>query len=687
MHLDLVGDVARISPLSLSFLYSGNWIRSLGGLAYVLLVFTPGAWISFGFPLKGVSFWIRIGLAIVLSPVIVCAEFYALRLLGASFPHTAVVIVFLNLPAAYLIWRRRGNPTEGHRVDWLIGAVVVLVPLICMCSVLGNMEARIYSGASWLHADPVYMLVRGDLVPEAPILAGLRMSYPVWSGLVFETIHSYLTQSPPQSTYVWSNLFLLIAVCGLAAGVAKELGGGGLAQASVPIFLLIGTNPIGYLLEQLIPLHKVPQIWGDERYTPWVNKFMLFGPMTMGIAMTMAIIYLLIRPGSIQRDVFVVLGLLLCGIGLFYPLLFPSACGVFCARGLADITDADGWKLKARGSEVVALVGLLVLASALTYIEVRFMTSARHNSTGEVLFSTLPGAAKKLFAAFVSTALLLSGVAICFRNLWKDHRCAITTLLAGAAASYLLYAVFFIPFYENEYKFIFTAAMCLAVFPAIAIEQIWQQWPRGGAVAALILALLLPLGTYGHWVYRNWPAPWLGAHATSKSYPQTYDPPLNTDGHFLQLNTQDERFGICNAARNMTPDLSVLLVDNSAIYYPGLTNRSLYVSAENRSYPGVNLWSDALDIEVGGYGSQILAERRGILTEFFEPKDESERESALQTIRELKRPIAVMVDAAHPSLLNWLRSKKSAHELYGENGLSLWLIDLPEARPMTIPAA
>ena len=231
-----------------------------------------------------------------------------------------------------------------------------------MGSVLGSIDARIYSGASWLHADPVYMLVRGDLVPEAPTLAGVRMSYPVWSGLVFETIHSYFVQSPPQSTYVWSNLFLLIAVCGFAAGIAKELGGGRLAQLTAPMFLLIGTNPVGYLLEQVIPFHKVPQIWGDERYTPWVNKFMLFGPMTMGIAMTTAIIYFLVRPGPIQRDVFVVLGVLLCGIGLFYPLLFPSACGVFCARALADMTDADGWKWKVHGREVMALVGLLLLA-------------------------------------------------------------------------------------------------------------------------------------------------------------------------------------------------------------------------------------------------------------------------------------------------------------------------------------
>jgi hypothetical protein len=130
----------------------------------------------------------------------------------------------------------------------------------------------------------------------------------------------------------------------------------------------------------------------------------------------------------------------------------------------------------------------------------------------------------------------------------------------------------------------------------------------------------------------------------------------------------------------MTPPLSVLLVDNSAIYYPELTNRSLYVSAENRSYPGVNLWADTLDIEVGGYGSQILGERRLVLNEFFESRDTSLRESALRSVQELKRPIAVIVDSAHPDLLNWLMANKAARDLYKQNGLSLWLIDGTETR-------
>jgi hypothetical protein len=248
-------------------------------------------------------------------------------------------------------------------------------------------------------------------------------------------------------------------------------------------------------------------------------------------------------------------------------------------------------------------------------------------------------------------------------------------LLAGAAASYLLYAAFFIPYYENEYKFVFAAAMCLFVFPAIAVERIWQRWPQAIAFPALVLAGLLVFGTYAYWTYRNWPAPWLGAHATSRSYPQTYDPPLNASGFYLQLDSQDGRFGICNAVRTLTPTLSVLLVDNNAIYYPGLTNRTLYVSAENRSYPGVNQWTDGLETNVRGFGPQILADRRAILTEFFEVKDSSRREMALGAVQALNRPVAVIVDPANGDLLNWLQADKAASELYAQNGLSLWLID------------
>jgi spore maturation protein SpmA len=70
--------------------------------------------------------------------------------------------------------------------------------------------------------------------------------------LAFEALHSYLKNSSPMSNYIWSDLFWLNAVCGFAAGSAEELGGGRVAQATSAIFIMVGTNPVGYVLMQLV---------------------------------------------------------------------------------------------------------------------------------------------------------------------------------------------------------------------------------------------------------------------------------------------------------------------------------------------------------------------------------------------------------------------------------------------------
>jgi hypothetical protein len=41
----------------------------------------------------------------------------------------------------------------------------------------------------------------------------------------------------------------------------------------------------------------------------------------------------------------------------------------------------------------------------------------------------------------------------------------------------------------------------------------------------------------------------------------------------------------------------------------------------------------------------------------------------------LKRPVAVIAEARHAGLEEWLEHRKSATRLYAENGLSLWLIE------------
>jgi hypothetical protein len=652
-----------------------------GVLGYLLLVFTPGAWIMFGLSMDEIPFWARLLISAMLSPLIVCAEFYTLRLIGIPFGPVAIILVFLNLPALYLIWRRRANIGALNRSGWLIGALAVVISIICMIPVLVHMDARIHSPHGWLHADAVYMFARGALVLEDPTLAGVRLSFPVWTALVFQAVHSFLVNSPPVSCYVWNNLLALIAVFGFAVGITREMGGGSLAQVSSGIWLLIGANPVGYILMQIAPWGMSHELWGDMRYTPWVSKFLDFGPMPLALGMLSAMIYLLICPRALTRRFLVVICLLLSGIGLLYPLLLPPACALIGAKGVALATNRPNWRRNIPYRDWLALAGLAFVAVVATYAELKFLTSDRHvAAANSVMLSGLLGAARKGFESLIATSLFVAGLAFIFRNSRKHKRSGTALLLCGALASYILYVVFNIPYYENEYKFIFAVVMCLAVFPAIAVERIWREWFRARSVPVLVAIAALVLGTYGYWTYVYWPAPW-APRAQGILKEPSYGPPINAGDFYIQLGQTEEWSGICNAVRRLTPADSILIVNNGRYYYPTLTARSLYVSAENRVYPGVNHHTDDLDAGLRGYGRPILERRRAILSALFDAKDPIRREQALSVLLALKRPIAIIAEPQHSDLLDWLRHMETASQLYVENGLTLWLVDSHRLMP------
>jgi hypothetical protein len=662
---------AQRVPLLLAHI-TGDLTTLFGVLGYLLLVFTPGAWITFGLALDRIPFSARLLTGAMLSPLVVCAEFYLIRLMGIPFGSTAVILVILNLPALYLIWKRRGKIGSLSRSDWLMGTIVVAISVACMFSLLITRDARIYSAHAWIYADPAYLFARGQLILEDPTLAGIKLTYPVWSGLVFQAVSSFLVNSPPITCYVWTNLLWLIVNYGLVMAITREMGGGKLAQFSSGIWLFIGTNPVGYVLMQLAPAGMSHQLWGDARYTPWVSKFQLFSTMELGLGMLFAMIYLLVRSGPLTKQLLATIGLLLCGIGLFYPLLFPAACGVIGAKGIALLPEKRNQQRSLPYKEWLALACVLFIGVLTTYGQLRLLTSDKPITTSLVQLSTINSAARKVFESLVATSLLLAGVAVTFRRCWNSRRNATIFLLAGALANYVLHAAFHILFYDNEYKFIFAAAMCLAVFPALAIEHAWREWPRAKAVPVLAAIGFLLFGTYGHWAYVNWPYMGLKPGHQSKPYATTVD----TSTFYVQLDKREAWFGVCNAVRRLTPANAILLLKQDAFYYPGFTARSLYVAPVGESaYPGVNLDADELDAYMRGNGRQILQMRRATLTEFFDTRDSMQREQALNTILSLNRPVAVIAEPRHSDLLEWLKQKKTAVELYASNGLSLWLID------------
>jgi hypothetical protein len=493
----------------------------------------------------------------------------------------------------------------------------------------------------------------------------------VWGALAFQAVQSFLVNSPPVSCFVWNNLISLIAVCGFAAGITKAMGGHKLAQVSSAIFLLIGANPVGYILMQLVPAGASQGLWGDMRYTPWVSKFLDFGPMPMALGMLSAMIYLLVRSGAFTKQLLLIVGVLLVGIGLLYPLLLPSSCALVGVKALTLLLE-QRIPRSILYKQLFALAGLILIAVLLTYGEVRFVTSDRQLTTSQILLSTMSSAARKTFKSLIATCLFVGGIAFTFRRCWKDKRPATALLLGTALLCYVSYAVFDIPYYENEYKFIFAVVMCLAVFPAIAVERIWREWHWAKSTPVLAATAVLLLATYGHLTWHYWLSPWSDPNVQSDLH--KYDPPLKATEFYLQLDQREKWSGICTAVRRLTPSDSVLIVNNGSFYFPILTARSMYVSAENRNYPGVNHKADLLDAGLRGYGRQILQRRRATLSEFFNAANNDQRDHALDMFLALKRPLAVIAEPQHLGLIEWLRGKGTAVELYSENGLNLWLI-------------
>ena len=625
-------------------------------IACLILVFAPGAWITCGFTLTGLPLWARLFTGATLSPLVVCAEFYVVRLLGLPFDAAALALVFLNLPALWLAWKRREKALP--RAVWAAAAATVLIPSACMVEYFLYDDARMFSPHAFLYSDPVYMLERGDLVLEDPTFAGVRLGYPVWSALVSEAVTSGLLKSAPFLNYVWSNLLWLILVFGLAAGTAKELGGGRLAQISAGIFLLVGSNPVGYFLALWTPAQwRHLRLWGDPRYTPWVSKFYLYSTMPIGLGMLMALIYLLVRRGPLTRQMLVLICLLTSGIGLLYPLLLPPAFGVIAAKALAVAVERRpvNWRV------VAGLAGVIVVAAVAAWAEVHLLSGQRHSATPAVELSTLGGGIRKILAGFVATSVFLAGIALVLRRCWTEDRAATLTLAGGALASFGLHAAFAIPYWDNEYKFIFAAAMFLAAFPALAVERIWRECPRAWAVPVLAAVLVLMSAAYTHLTVTEW--------RRARQWDASV---LDARRFDLDLDSRQPLAGICKAVRSQTPRDAILVTASNPVYFPEVTSRSLYVPAENQVYPGVNLWADDLLAGVRGYGYGMLNERRGQVKALY--SDPEARTRALERMLELKRPLAVILDPAHAVLASWFESRQLGHAVYRDPGYTLWLI-------------
>ena len=662
----------------------------LGAIGSILLVFLPGAWITFGLPLKGFPYWAKVLTGAMLAPLVVAIQFYALRLVGVPFESCPSLLVLLNLPALYLILRRLPRLELPDRRTLVAIGLVVVVVVASTAPFLLDAQKRLYTWEAWSQADVVYSLANGNLVLDDADLAGMTLSYP-WAGHVYQAVLSYVIGTAPVANYIWFNYVWLAVIFGFAAGIVAELGGNSLSQVTVAIWLSFGVNFVGAVVGPLVPrawitAHPIlGNIWGDNRYTPWLDKVVFFGQMYFALGLFIAVVYLMIRPWFPDSRLHYLLltGFLLTALGVIYPVLLPAACAVVGARALAILLRlGPGWP-RISAVEIVGLGAACAVAAVITYAEVRFLTAGRASASlfhlhnlREIRWTTVE--------TIVVTSPLLAGFGFCLLRLWRGswqgswrslwhgpwrEAARIPFILGlGALVSFVPYILFDIPWYRNEYKFVFTAAICLAAFPSLALEPVLERLRRL-AVPAMAVTMIVLAAPLAHNVYTR----------TYVAYTR-HGPTVDTQQFALRLDSQEPLAGLLDAIRTGTPVQTLVVVQSADLHLPTLTERDLYVApAQTVPSPGILISNDEMLTLVKGYPAEVVAERRADVQSLYTSDDPAKIRLSLSHMVLDGRPLALILDdQTDGHLREWLAENRIGRSLYAARGFELWFIEARE---------
>jgi hypothetical protein len=647
----------------------------LGVIEFLVLALLPGCWITFSLPLSNLRPWARWMSAIPLSPLLLCAEFYALRLLGLSFARAVPLLVLLNLPALFLVAKRAGKLALPDAKTTALLALIVALPVACLSPQILHPPTRMLYAHPWMHTEIAYRMAAGDLIPDDPDLVGIRLFYP-WAGDLYQAVLSCALGSPPLYNYIWTNLLFLICVAALAAALVAELGGGHIARLASGVCLFFAVNFVGFALLKLLPgsfTLRHPGLFGDFRFTPWVLKFIDFQQMPLALPMFLAMLYLVIRewPRGADKSSLLAIALLLISVGLFYPILFPAACAVVAAQAVALFFFPGPGVSGAESFRKVGPVGFVLLICGVVAL-LHYHLMSRDRVTSALTLANWQSIVSKSVAAFLATLPLLIALFLVLRNSWKQRPGPTTVLLLGAAASALLNVLLVLPFYENEYKFMFTAAMCLAPFLPLALEPPLRRLGKwalpAGLLSTLVLAIPLIQKTRDDWFLKEFPLP-----------------ALDLRHFYLRLDDREPLAPLCNAIRDQTPPNSLVILEREELHFPSLTARRLYAPPRGTpSFPGLNLKADTLLTKVKGYSASLLEARQSDIEHLYRSEDPAQRAAALAQMLAFRHPLAIVLDPTRDAALrDFLIRERAAQTVFSSPSRVLLLVS---PRPLPSPS-
>ena len=185
---------------------------------------------------------------------------------------------------------------------------------------------------------------------------------------------------------------------------------------------------------------------------------------------------------------------------------------------------------------------------------------------------------RKSHGTILAVSLLVGALALVIRKCWKANPNAMFVLIAGAAGSILLNLFIEIPNWGNEYKFLFTAALCLAPFPPIALEPVMHRL-KGLAVPVVVIITAILAAPFAHKLARDFP--WRKSYGNAPGV-FIWRPEVNSLPHFeLTLDRQEPLFELCDAIRTKTSTDTLLVIERTELHFPTVTQRRLLLWTSN----------------------------------------------------------------------------------------------------------
>ena len=642
-------------------------MQPAGLLGFAALSFLPGAWLAYGLRLPGASFGARALLAIVVSPVVVLGQFYIVRGFGVPFDAAVVVLLLVNLPALVPILRCRARLDPAIDAgEMLLYALVWVVPVGLLFFYFHDLAANALRAHTFLHADLVYGLADGDLKVEDAQLAGLTSGYP-WGGHVHQAVVSHLWGTSPVANYAWTNLLLLVGGITLMACVTGRLGGGGMARLLTIVWVLFAVNAVGHgLREFVVPeeLARTYPVWGDGRFTPWMRKYSLWNQHPHAQALFAGILYFMMAPRSeaYARSALFLVCVMAAGLAAIYATFMPAVGVLLAARLAWDVFERDDRSLVRRLRESVPPLAVIGVVGILATLGVLWVVGEDRAAGAGLGLSSMWELKVKSAETAISFALLFAGVLalLAARRRALPERWGVL-LLAGLASA-LLFVVVSIRG-RIEYKFVFTAAMCLAPLAALGFDA-WIA-RRGSLVATLYALVLLFMVAAG------------ADKFIRLRYTGDWDLTIRVDEFTTRLAAGHELEGAVERILERTSPRTVLAVDSAEVHLPIFTRRSLYAPPRiERPLLGVDLGHDLLLAQNRGYGEDILERRLAVTRRLFRAETSAERIEALEEIRRLGRPVAVLLEPdRHAGLLETLLALERGETIYRNPRWAVWVED------------